>query len=133
MMIVQIEIWNDGKWSDKGERVNYESSLREDAKEAKTWEPIDEEEETLKYFNQAFNDPYLEECQLFSVWIWTMTFQFHLLRENTFLKVEGDKGGHRVDEEQLLDVGVRHKVLLPWQQVKILATTRIGVCQTWSS
>ena len=62
-----------------------------------------------------------------------MTFQFHLLRENTFLKVEGDKGGHGVDEEQLLDVGVRHKVLLPWQQVKILATSRIGVCQTWSS
>ena len=51
-----------------------------------------------------------------------MTFQFHLLRENTFLKVEGDKGGHRVDEKQLLDVGVRHKVLLPLQQVKILAT-----------
>ena len=47
--------------------ANYESSLREDAQEAETWEPIDEEEETLKYFNQAFNDPYLEECQLFSV------------------------------------------------------------------
>ena len=36
----------------------YESSLWENSKEAKTWKSMDEEEETLKYFNQTFNDPY---------------------------------------------------------------------------
>lgn len=38
--------------------ICYESSLGEDPKEAKTWKSMDEEEETLKYFNQTFNDPY---------------------------------------------------------------------------
>ena len=51
-----------------GEKGYYESSsLGEDAKEAKTWESMDEEEETLKCFNQAFNDPYFEVYYLFSV------------------------------------------------------------------
>ena len=50
------------------EKCDYESSsLGEDAKEAQTWEPMDEEEETLKYFNQAFNHPYFEVYYLFSV------------------------------------------------------------------
>ena len=47
---------------------DYESSsLGEDAKEAKTWESMNKEEETLKYSNQAFNDPYFEVYYLFSV------------------------------------------------------------------
>ena len=45
---------------------DYESSsLGEDAKEAKTWESMNKEEETLKYSNQAFNDPYFEIYQCF--------------------------------------------------------------------
>jgi len=76
-----------------------QTPLREDAKEAKTWESLDEEEETL-------------------------------LRENTLLKVECNEGRHRVDEEQLLDVGVRHKVLLARQQVEILDGS---LPPTWSS
>ena len=50
------------------EKCDYESSsLGEDAKEAKTWESMNKEEETLKYSNQAFNDPYFEVYYLFSV------------------------------------------------------------------
>ena len=59
---------------------------------------------------------------LFLLTIWTKRLQqqFHLLRENTLLKVECDEGRHRVEEKQLLDIGVRHKVLLSQQQLHIL-------------